>query len=125
LDGKLQRAVERGARRGLDRVVAMAESSPGEPVGDWRIRFRLGQFGTDYLARAAAACAGLEARHAADELQALLCTAADDRPLTGRRRFVLRFAPGGLPPVHGFWTLTTYDDRQTLVDNPVERYSID
>ena len=26
--------------------------------------------------------------------------------------------------MHGFWTLTTYDDRQSLVDNPTDRYSI-
>ena len=26
--------------------------------------------------------------------------------------------------MHGFWTLTTYDDRAGLVDNPVDRYSI-
>ena len=34
------------------------------------------------------------------------------------------FAPCSLPPVHGYWTLTTYDAREPLVDNPVERYSI-
>jgi hypothetical protein len=124
LSGEVRRAAERGARLGLDRVVAMAEAPPGEPVGDWRIRFRLGQFGTDYLGRAGAACAGLEAGPAADELPALIRTAADGRRLTGRRRYVLRFAPGGVPPVHGFWTLTTYDDRQALVDNPVDCYSI-
>ena len=37
---------------------------------------------------------------------------------------MLAFPPCCLPPVHGFWTLTTYDARQALVDNPVERYSI-
>ena len=36
---------------------------------------------------------------------------------------MLRFPPGAVPPVHGFWTLTTYDDRQSLVDNPVDRYA--
>ena len=84
----------------------------------WRIRYGLGQFGTDYLARAAAACAGLEAGPAADELPALLQLDADGRPLWGGNRYLLRFPPGGQPPVHGFWTLTTYDDRQSLVDNP-------
>jgi hypothetical protein len=120
----IRRAVQRGAQRGLERVTAAAEAPPGEPVGDWRVRFRLGQFGTDYLSRAAAACAGLEPGPAADELPALLATDADGDPLTGRRRYVLRFGPQALPPVHGFWTLSTYDGRQAMVDNPVERYSI-
>ena len=63
------RAGDRAGRAaGLEQVVEMAESPPGEPVGEWRIRFRLGAFGTDYLARAGAACAGLEAGPAADLL---------------------------------------------------------
>ena len=121
--GELLPAVEQGARLGLERVMEMAEAPPGEPVGEWRIRFRLGAFGTDYLARAGAACAGLEAGPAADLLPALVRTAADGRPLTGRRRYVLHFPPGAVPPVHGFWTLTTYDDREPLVDNPVDAYA--
>jgi hypothetical protein len=119
-----QRAVADGAARGLRRIVAAAESPPGDVVGDWRIRFRLGQYGADYLSRAAAACAGLESGPAADELPALVHTDAQGRQLSGRDRYVLTFPPGSLPPVHGFWTLTTYDARQALVDNPVERYSI-
>ncbi|HTE63563.1 MAG TPA: DUF1254 domain-containing protein [Solirubrobacteraceae bacterium] len=120
----VRRAVAVGAARGLERVVAAAESPPGDAVGEWHIRFRLGQHGTDYLARAGAACAGLEAGPAADELPALVQTDVHGRRLSGRHRYVLTFPPRSLPPVHGFWTLTTYDARETLVDNPVERYSI-
>jgi hypothetical protein len=117
-------AVSRGAARGLARVLAAAESPPGDVVGDWHIRFRIGEYGTDYLGRAAAACAGLEPGPAADELPAMARTDAHGRQLTGRDRYLLRFPAGALPPVHGFWTLTTYDARQPLVDNPVECYSI-
>ena len=119
-----QQVVADGAARGLQRVLAAAESPPGDSVGDWHIRFRLGEYGTDYLSRAAAACAGLESGPAADELPALLHADAHGRPLSGRDRYVMAFPPCSLPPVHGFWTLTTYDARQALVDNPVERYSI-
>jgi hypothetical protein len=119
-----QRAVAQGAARGLSRVVAAAESPPGDAVGAWHIRFRLGQYGTDYLSRAAAACAGLEAGPADDDLPALAQTDAHARQLRGRHAYVLTFPPGGAPPVHGFWALTTYDARQSLADNPVERYSI-
>jgi hypothetical protein len=117
-------AFARGAERGLTQVMAAAEEAPGAPVGRWHIRFQLGDFGTNYLARAGAACAGLEPGPAADELPALLQCDADGRNLWGRHRYLLRFPPGGLPPVHALWTLTTYDDRQPLVDNPVDRYSI-
>ena len=124
LAGDLRRAVERGAELGLERVLAAAESPPGEPVGGWHLRFRSGRHGTDYLHRAGAAYAGLEAGPAEDELPALTSTDADGDPLTGHHRYLLRFPPSDPPPVHGFWTLTTYDDRQGLVDNPVDCYSI-
>jgi hypothetical protein len=124
LGPEIQRAVAQGIARGRARVVTAAESPSGDAVGDWRIRFRLGQYGTDYLSRAGAACAGLEAGPAADELPALLQTDERGRQLSGRHGYVLTFPSGELPPVHGFWTLTTYDARQALVDNPVERYSI-
>jgi hypothetical protein len=124
LGSDVQRAIAEGAARGLERVMAAAESPPGDAVANWRIRFRLGQYGTDYLSRAAAACAGLESGPADDELPALTQTDVHGRRLSGRDRYVLTFPPGSLPPVHGFWTLMTYDARQALVDNPVERYSI-
>jgi hypothetical protein len=120
----LERAVAQGAARGLERVLAAAESAPGDAMGDWHVRFRLGQYGVDYLSRASAACAGLEPGPDADELPALVRTDARGRQLSGRRRYVLTFPAGRLPPVHGFWTLTAYDARQPLVDNPVDRYSI-
>jgi hypothetical protein len=117
-------AVAEGAARGLERVLAAAESPPGEPVGSWHVRFRLGAHGTDYLRRAAAACAGLESGPAEDELPMLAQVDASGRRLTGRRRYEIAFPEDDLPPVHGYWTLMTYDAREPLVDNPVERYSI-
>jgi hypothetical protein len=124
LPADLRCAAELGVQNGLERVVTAAEAPPGEPLGDWRVRFEIGELGTDYRSRAAAACAGLEGGPAGDELPALLGADRDGLPLTGRHRYRMHFPSGQLPPVHGFWTLTTYDDRQPLVDNPADRYSI-
>jgi hypothetical protein len=45
--------------------------------------------------------------------------------LTGATRYTLRFAPGLLPPVNAFWSLTMYDEPQSLlVANPINRYLI-
>jgi hypothetical protein len=120
----LEHAVADGAARGLERVVAAAERPPGDAVGGWYVRFRPGEYGTDYLSRAAAACAGLESGPAADELPMLVESDVDGHRLSGRRRYELTFAPSGRPPVHCYWTLMSYDASQTLVDNPVERYSV-
>lgn len=52
-------------------------------------------------------------------------TEPDGSVLDGRKRWRLRFAPGQLPPVSLFWSITMYalPDRN-LVPNPLHRYSI-
>jgi hypothetical protein len=42
----------------------------------------------------------------------------------GGRRYVVRFAPGQLPPVDAFWSLTVYSGAGYLVGNPIDRYSL-
>jgi hypothetical protein len=45
--------------------------------------------------------------------------------LEGSNRYSLRFAPGQLPPVHAFWSLTMYELPQSLlVANPINRYLV-
>ena len=50
--------------------------------------------------------------------------ADDDQPLDGTTRYRIRFAPGELPPVDAFWSLTAYGPDMFLVVNPMARYSI-
>ena len=50
---------------------------------------------------------------------------ADGQNLTGANRYILRFAPGQLPPVNAFWSLTMYElPTSLLVANPINRYLI-
>jgi hypothetical protein len=50
---------------------------------------------------------------------------ADNQKLNGGNRYTLRFAPGQLPPVNAFWSLTMYDLPQSLlVANPINRYLV-
>lgn len=51
---------------------------------------------------------------------------ADGQPLDGSKgKYTLRFAPGELPPVNAFWSITMYDlPQQLLVKNPIDRYLI-
>ena len=108
----------RRAARARARDTAVAETPPGDRVGDWRIRFRLGPVGTDYLARAAAACVGLEAGPAADELPAIAGHGRRRRPLSGRHRYRAALPSRRAAARARFWTLTTYDDRQATGRQP-------
>ncbi|MGB9175616.1 MAG: DUF1254 domain-containing protein [Methanoregula sp.] len=50
---------------------------------------------------------------------------SDGQPLVGANRYMLRFAPGQLPPVNAFWSLTMYGlPENLLVANPLNRYLI-
>jgi hypothetical protein len=50
---------------------------------------------------------------------------ANEQKLNGASRYTLSFAPGQLPPVNAFWSLTMYDEPQSLmVANPINRYLI-
>ena len=50
---------------------------------------------------------------------------ADGQKLSGANRCSIRFAPGELPPVHAFWSLTMYElPASPLVGNPINRYLI-
>ena len=43
--------------------------------------------------------------------------------LDGANRYTVHFAPGQLPPVNAFWSLTMYELPQSLlVANPINRY---
>jgi hypothetical protein len=45
--------------------------------------------------------------------------------LSGASKYTVRFAPGQLPPVHAFWSLTMYElPASLLVANPINRYLI-
>ena len=107
-DEELQRTVERGMERGRASVRDRAASLMGDPRGGWHIEYRCGDFGRDYLSRAGAACARLRPDNPADALPALTRADAEGRPLTGRHRYVLRFAPDVPPPVDGLWALSTH-----------------
>jgi hypothetical protein len=107
LGGAAPDALTAGAGRGRAAVRAAAARPAGEPVGHWRVSYDPGRYGTDYLRRAAASRVGLGAEPATDELPAVLDADADGRPLTGRARYLLRFAADAVPPVNAFWSLAT------------------
>jgi hypothetical protein len=107
-DAALQRMVEQGARRGRASVRHRAAAVTGDRSGQWHIEYRCGDFGTDYLSRAAAACAPAGVEIPDDAVPALTRTDAEGRPLSGRHRYVLRFGRDVVPPVYGSWALSTY-----------------
>ena len=84
------------------------------------------ELGPDYLTyRAMGAMLGIYGNSSAEALYASQQTGPDGKVLDGRRRWLLRFPPGQLPPVSEFWSITMYNlPERLLVANPIDRYSI-
>jgi hypothetical protein len=80
----------------------------------------------NYLYRMAGAVLGIYGNSKAEAMYPYYSVDADGEPLDGaKHRYTLRFAPGRLPPVKAFWSLTMYKMPASLLcANPLNRYLI-
>jgi hypothetical protein len=82
-------------------------------------------YGADHLTRALVARQGIGALSPDEALYPRCVRDSQGQPLHGGHCYQLRFAPGQLPPVNAFWSITLYSSRDyLLVDNPMGRYAI-
>ena len=77
----------------------------------------------NYPYRMAAAALGIYGNSKLEAMYPIYGVDADGQKLDGAHRYTLRFAPGQLPPVNAFWSLTMYElPASLLVANPLNRY---
>ena len=82
------------------------------------------ELGSDYLTyRAMGAMLGIYGNSSAEALYASQQTGPDGKVLDGRRKWVLRFPAGQLPPVSEFWSITMYNLPQRLLDRLMYVYN--
>jgi hypothetical protein len=79
----------------------------------------------NYLYRMIAAVLGIYGNSKQEAMYPAYYVDATKQKLDGANRYTVRFAPGQLPPVNAFWSLTMYEEPQSwLVANPLNRYLI-
>ncbi len=93
-------------------------------VNGWQVSYGITQRIADPLDRAVVAKLGPGCLIPQEGLYFSLRHGPDGAPLSGDKNYVLRFPPGGTPPVDAFWSLTMYGEDWALVDNPIDRYAI-
>jgi len=77
----------------------------------------------NYLYRMGAAVMGIYGNSKLEAMYPVYGVDEAKQKLNGANRYTLRFAPGQLPPVHAFWSLTMYElPKSLLVANPLNRY---
>jgi hypothetical protein len=89
----------------------------GEPVAE---------FGTEYDYRALIALNGLGANPVSVAIYPKAATDSNGDLLSGTNHYTIHFDKDELPPVKdkGFWSITVYDGDNFLIDNPINRYSM-
>jgi hypothetical protein len=79
----------------------------------------------NYLYRMGAAALGIYGNSKEDAIYPVYFVDEAKQRLTGANSYTMHFAPGQLPPVHSFWSLTMYElPKSLLVANPLNRYLI-
>ncbi|WP_378946523.1 DUF1254 domain-containing protein [Mesorhizobium sp. ANAO-SY3R2] len=79
----------------------------------------------DYLQRMSSAALGIYGNSKDEAVYPVYFVDDGMKPLSGANRYELRFAPGQLPPVNAFWSLTLYELPSSLLSaNPLNRYLI-
>jgi hypothetical protein len=101
----------------------------GENINGWSVGSAQGDrsyFNGNWLLRAVGARAGIYGLDAVEATYPMTRVDAAGEPLdASKHRYTLTFAPGALPPVNAFWSITMYDGKtQLLVKNPIDRYLI-
>jgi hypothetical protein len=113
-------AMEQGPRQMILDAPTIARMANG-----WQMNTEIvGTYGNNYLKRAITAMFDFGAVPPEDSVSLLNVTAADGVRPSGKKRYVLHFNAKELPPVHAFWSITSYDDDGFPSRNPIHRACI-
>ena len=117
-----------GMKQGDDKVDKWLASG-NKNINGWNVGSFFGDeafYNGDWLMRAGAAKGGLYGNDAVEAMYPYTRKDATGELLDGsKHKYTITFAPGQLPPVNAFWSVTMYDGKsQLLVKNPINRYLI-
>ncbi len=84
----------------------------------------LGYYGVDYTARAITAMYVFAAVLPQDAVYGINFFDKDGKLLIGTNKYIIHFRKDQIPPVNAFWSITLYNSKGFLVENPINRYSV-
>ncbi|MDL2208206.1 DUF1214 domain-containing protein [Parabacteroides sp. OttesenSCG-928-O15] len=97
----------------------------GKEVNTWHYApVNSGNWGTDYMTRAAAAWKYIYVNTPEEAVYLTVDTDSKGVQLSGANNYTVTFAKEQIPEVKFFWSLTLYNDKGFLVENPIGRYNI-
>ncbi len=116
-------ALKEGFNAGKQKVKAAIRNGMITMNG-WMLSKNMGNYGTDYLSRAAVADAGWGGPEAKSHTGAFCFMDENGQQLNGKFKYTLTFGIENLPPVTEFWSIPIYDITGYFVDNEIDRYTV-
>ena len=124
----LRNAIIQGALIGFGLAFVSAQvyaRIKAKKVNGWVTMYGLGEPGNGMFLRAAHAQLFPGPVNVPQEAMYLWTnTDGAGQALSGVHDYIMRFAPGGLPPNKAFWSITMGDAVNQFVANPLNRYSV-
>ena len=119
----IQKAIGQGIADAWADFAALKERADAGEVGSGDVFGTREHLNNNYLYRMAGAVLGIWGNSQAEAIYPSYYVDADGEKLDGAHRYTLRFAPGQLPPVNSFWSLTMYElPESLLVKNAINRH---
>ncbi len=123
-----QRGLVRAATEGKARMEAILTTGAGIPkVNGWSVpppTMGRAMINNDFNTLALQCLGGIISHDPAEAMYFNTHADKEGLPLSGANAYTLHFAPGALPDVSYFWSLTMYDLTNNLVKNPIDRWAI-
>ena len=123
-----RRQVESGIASARERI-ARETLRIGRVVDEWSTTYKgfgsRAQLGENYLSKAAAARIGLYGNSPEENISYVRQTLNGKTLDASDKKYRIKFSPGELPPVKGFWSMTLYRMPDVLFfENALQRYSL-
>ncbi|HHB76391.1 MAG TPA: DUF1254 domain-containing protein, partial [Desulfobulbus sp.] len=121
LNEETRDAIEAGVQEGL----ALLQDKTAKNTSSSGLFGNREFLNNDYVKRAVGVMIGIYGNSIEEAFYTSPQVDTEGNPLTGKKRYELRFEKGHLPPVNLFWSITMYKlPERLLVENPIDRYSI-
>jgi len=121
LDDGVKSAIQTGYQSALAKIPA---ATMGNEKNGWQLGYGTGDYGTDYVLRAATAYRGLGANLVDDAFYASASVGSDGAKFSSDSKYVIHFNKDEIPPVNGFWSLSLYNEKILFAANPINRYCL-
>ena len=127
MDPKIKQAMIAGAKEADEELVEplFQFRNYGQQLPhNWSTISNEANFGTDYFTRTAVAKSNILVNSPKETKYFYQDLDSSGKRLNSAQRYTVRFEKNQTPPVHGFWSLSIYNEHHFFVANKINRFSV-